>query len=481
VTTVRRRLMGNSLALMANQITQNATSLLLSMAIARTLGPYTLGQYTLAFTFYFIFMTISSQGLKSLLTRELARHPEKAETCLVSGSLLQFGFSLLAYAILVVLVLVLPYRGATRIICWIVGAALIPYGISNITEAIFQSREKIQIIAISTVPIYILRLVVMYLLLRNGESINLVGITLVLSEVVILLIEWGFAIRLLKRVPLRVDWSFMRELATNARTFLAIESVSVVKSRMQVLLLSLIAGETIVGLYGAATQLIQPFYLITQSLIVSSMPTMVRSASDDDPRLKRLVEKMIALLFSVAVPMLVVFWFVGGGLLVFLYRNARFNDAGLALGIAGLSMLPIAFVRVLGYLLMSRGMERVNLRVLIVNTVGGFFLTIVLVSQFGIVGAAVAAVCIELSGAVQFGLVVRQRFFSPDLWKIVQAPLLAGLAMSVVFVALTALALPMLPLLAIAGVAYGVIVVAAAVRLLEMNLPLDRLKALRRR
>ena len=262
MTTARRRLVGNSLALMANQITQNATSLLLSMAIARTLGPYELGQYTLAFTFYFIFMTISSQGLKSLLTRELARHPEKAETSLVSGSLLQFMFSMVAYGLLVLIVLLLPYRGATRVICWIVGAALVPYGVSNIAEAIFQSREKIQIIAISTVPIYILRLIVMFLLLRGKQGINMVGLTLVISEVVILVIEWAFALRMLKQVSWRIDWSFMRDLATRARTFLAIESISVVKSRMQVLLLSLIAGETVVGLYGAAVRWTQAMCLL---------------------------------------------------------------------------------------------------------------------------------------------------------------------------------------------------------------------------
>lgn len=481
MNAVRRRLVGNSLALMANQVTQNLASLLLSMAIARTVGAYTLGQYSLAFTFYFIFMTISSAGLKSLLTRELSRDPEKMPTTLISGSLLQLIFCLIAYAALFLIVLALPYRPATRIICWIVGAALIPYGLSNITEAIMQAQEKMHLIAISTVPIYILRLIVMYILLRLTNDIDLVGITLVLSEILILIIEWGLVLRLLKKVPLRVDWSFIRDLFNRARTFLAIESIAVVKTRMQVLLLSLLAGETVVGLYSAATQLIQPFYLISQSLVVSTMPTMARSAADNDPRLRKLVEKCIAVLLTVAVPMLVVFWFVGGPLLVFLYRNARFNEAALALAIAGLSMLPIAFVRVLGYLLMARGMERVNLRALVINTIGGFFASLILTSQFGILGAAVAAVLIEVSGAAQFMLAVRERFFPINFWNTARTALAAGVVMVVVFVILEALAVPVLPLLIVAGVAYVLLVSLAAVQLLELqNAIRARLAALRR-
>src|SRR4030095_9908816 len=101
MTSVRRKLVGNSLSLVANQITQNATSFLLSISIARILGAYELGQYSLAFSYYFIFMTMSSQGLKTLFTRELAKSPEKIQTCLISGTLLQLIFSSIGYLALV--------------------------------------------------------------------------------------------------------------------------------------------------------------------------------------------------------------------------------------------------------------------------------------------------------------------------------------------------------------------------------------------
>jgi O-antigen/teichoic acid export membrane protein len=439
---------------MSNQITQNVTSFLLSISIARILGPYELGQYTLAFTFYYIFMTMSSQGLKTLITREMARTPEKIMTCLVSGSLLQFIFSGIAYTALVLLVLLLPYRHATTLICWIVGAALIPYGVSNVTEAIFQATEKMHLIAISTVPIYILRLAVMFVALKLTQNINLVGLTLVASEVVILFIEWGFVYRLVRPIRWQIDWTFMRETARAARTFLAIESVSVFKLRMQIFFLSLLASETAVGLYGGAVQLLQPFQLISQSLVVAALPSMTRTPREDTEKLRSITETIISVLLVVALPMIVGFIFIGSDFLVFVYRDKQFADAGLPLVIAGLMMIPLAITRALSYVMMAKGYERVNLRTVTINTILGAIVSVVIIPPLQLIGAAISALIVEISGAGQFTLAVRERLFTIRLWQTLRQPLLVSVIMAVVFILLKLLALPILPTLIVASLVY---------------------------
>jgi O-antigen/teichoic acid export membrane protein len=469
MTSVRRRLVGNSLSLLANQITQNATSFLLSISIARIMGAYELGQYSLAFSYYFIFMTMSSQGLKTLLTRELAKFPEKIQTCLISGTLLQFIFSGIGYLVLVLLVTLLPYKPATTIICYIVGAALIPYGVSNVTEAIFQSQEKMYLIAIATVPIYILRLVVMFLLLKMGYGVNYVGLVLVLSEILILVMEWSFIFRIVSPLEWKIDRAFMWDTAKAARTFLAIESFSVFKIRMQIVILSLLAGETVVGIYSGAIQLLQPFQLISQSLSVAALPTMTKSTHKDDDKVRRLAESIVSVLLVVAFPMIVVFGFIGGATLVFVYRDPAFNNAGLVLLIASLSTIPLSFTRVLGNVMIAYGFQRVNLRTVIINTVLGLILSVILISLFGVVGAAVSSVLVELSGAWQFVVAVRARIFSLQAWNMFRAPLIGGLLMLVGFVLLQLFTPPILVALIVGGTAYVVIVGVIAIQRLDLS------------
>lgn len=469
MSSTRFKLVGNSLALLANQITQNATSFILSISIARILGPYELGQYTLAFTYYFIFMTMSSQGLKTLLTREIARHPDRIQTHLISGTLLQAAFSLLAYAALFALVLILPYKRATMVLCWIVGAALIPYGISNVTEAIFQAQERMHLITISTVPIYILRLIVMFVALKLNYGINTVGAVLVISEAIILLIEWGFVFRMNSPIEWKIDWLFIRETGRTVRTFLAIESVSVFKLRMQIFFLSLLAGETVVGLYGAAVQLLQPFQLISQSLVVAALPSMTRVREEETERLQRLVETIISVLLVVAIPLLVGFLFIGSDFLVFVYRDHKFALAGGALIIAGLMMIPLSITRALSYVMMAKGFERVNLRTVVINTGLGAIVSILLISPFQIIGAAVSALVVEISGAAQFYYAVRSRLFSIRAWNILRQPLLVSVIMAAIFLGLQAVQASILVTVIAGGVAYSLMVGTIIIRMLNLQ------------
>mgnify|MGYP001803475776 CR=1 FL=1 len=84
-----RKLLGNSFALLLNRLTQSITTFILAASIARMLGAYELGQYMLAFSFYYVFMTLASQGFKTLFTRELAQNPIETPSYLVSGTLIQ--------------------------------------------------------------------------------------------------------------------------------------------------------------------------------------------------------------------------------------------------------------------------------------------------------------------------------------------------------------------------------------------------------
>lgn len=453
----RSRLVGNSLAILVNQVTQNATALILSISIARILGPYELGQYALAFGYYYIFMAMSSQGLKTLLTRELAKFPEKAQTCLVSSTLLQLIFSGIGYLALVGLVALLPYRPATSVICYMVGAALIPYGVSNVTEAIFQSQEKMHLIAISTVPIYIARLILMFLVLRLGYGINYVGLIFVGSEVLILAIEWLFVRRVVSGIHWKIDWSFIRSTVKAVRPFLVIEGVATFQTRMQLVFLSLLAGEVAVGLYGAVTQLIQPFQIMAQSVVIAAFPRFARANQAKD-RQRTLIEQVIELLFLVAMPFIVAVWFVGEALIVFIYRDTQFVEAAPALRIVVVGLIAVSLTRTLSYLLVANGLERVNLREVITTTSIGAVLSLILVSAFGLIGAAIAVLLIQLIACSQYVYVVYTALFSLQAWHMIRRPLALSAIMAALFAVLVSARAEILWILVTASAVYAVVV-----------------------
>jgi O-antigen/teichoic acid export membrane protein len=432
----RRKLLGNSFSLLINRLTQSITTFVLVAFTARILGAYALGQYMLAFSYYFVFMTLSSQGFKTLFTRELAREPEQTPTYLVSGSFLQLIASIFGYVALVITVFALPYSRDTSQICYILGLAIIPFSLSNITEAIFQAREKMHLIAISTVPIYILRILLMVWVMTLNYDIKFISAILVISEVIILVLQWSLISKFVK-YELHLDWQFIWQTAKAARTFLFIEGISVFNSRVQIIILSLLGGEVLVGFFGAISQLMQPFDIIANSLVLAFFPKMSQTVTQGKDKQRQLVEKIIEILLCVALPFIIGILFIGSDLLILIYKDHSFYQAGIALKILSFGAIASAFIRPLSYLLVANGFEKINLWDVSITTIIGGFFSILLVSQYKLNGAVYAVFITQLISFSIYFSGVYNRLFPLKIWQIVFRPLLISFLMLLTFLALT--------------------------------------------
>jgi O-antigen/teichoic acid export membrane protein len=458
----QRKLVSNSLSILVNRLTQSLTTFVLVAFIARILGPYELGQYLLAFSYYFIFMTIASEGLKTLFTREIARNPPETPVYLVSGTLLQFLFSIVGYVLLVVVIFVLPYKSDTASVCYILGLAIIPFSLSNITEAIFQGREKMHLIAISTVPIYILRVLVMIWAMKLNYGVSFIAGIMVFSEFLILLIEWCLIIRLVKP-KWQINQDFIWRTVKSARTFVAIEGVAAFNSRIQLLILSVLGGEVVVGLYGGISQLMQPFQIISQSLVIAVFPGMSKAVALGREKQRHIVETIAEMLLIVALPLIVGLFFIGGDLLIFIYGTPSFSQATVALNVLSLTLITSSFSRPLSFLLVANGFEWVNLREVIVATIIGSLLSVVLISQYHLTGAALAVLITYTIGFSQFMYSVYIRLFSLRLGRIVRRPLLISTLMLAVFLFLQKISQDILLTLMASSLAYGLLVTTLGV------------------
>lgn len=464
--TERRKLLGNSLSLLANRLTQSLTTFVLVAAIARMLGAYELGQYMLAFSYYFVFMTLTSQGLKTLFTRELSLNPPETPVYLVSGTFLQLLLSLIGYLVLVVVVFALPYSPETSTVCYIMGLTIIPFSLSNITEAVFQAQEKMYLIAISTVPIYILRTLLTIWGMNLGYGINFVSAIMLVSEAVILLVEWGLIVRIVKP-KWSIKWDFVWRTFKSSFTFLAIEGMAVLKDRMQVLILSLLGGEVVVGLYGAVTQLMQPFQIISYSLVIAVFPGMSKAVSLGRDKQRQLAESIVEILLIVALPFIVGLLFVGRDLLVLLYRDPSFAEATVALNVVALGLIAAAFTRPLSYALVANGFERVNLFEVSISTVIGGFLSVALVSLYQLNGAAIAVLLIQIIACILYISVVYKRLFSLQLWRTIRRPILISILMLAIFLVLQNVSPNIVVTLLSASFAYAVMVSILGACILE--------------
>jgi O-antigen/teichoic acid export membrane protein len=452
-TSEKRKLTVNSISLLANRLTQGIATFVLTAAIARTLGAESLGQYLLAINYYYIFVNLASQGFKTLFTRELARNPEITPVYLVSGTLLQLVFGLIGSIVMTTLVFMLPYSDRTSSICYVAAVMIIPFSLSNITEAIFQAQEKMHLIALSTVPIYILRLLAIIWIIQLNYGVADVIWILVGSETLILVIQWLLLIKIVKP-NWQIDRDFIWKTIGTARTFFAMEGIGIIASRIDILILSLLSSETLVGIYGGICQLLQPYYIVSSSVSLAAFPSMSKAVEIGKEKQHQIVANTIEALLCLSLPFLVGIFFIGDRLLSFIYQDPSFSKETVILHIISMSLITGASSRVFSYLLIANGLEKLHLIEVVITTVIGNLAGIILISQYQLLGAALMNLSIGFINFVVMAYFVYSRLFHLKLWQIIRRPLLISTAMSIVFVILDKFHLDILITIIAATIAY---------------------------
>jgi O-antigen/teichoic acid export membrane protein len=199
---------------------------------------------------------------------------------------------------------------------------------------------------------------------------------------------------------------------------------------LNIILISKLANEKEAGLYNAATQLMVPMTLIYQGLTLSLFPMMCRTFQFGFQNLKRIAEQLIELLMAIALPTLVGLFFLADSALLALYGKKEFVAASGALRILVCTLVLTALTNVLGPVLVASLREKVNLRIVTINALVSLTLGVILISRFGLIGAAMAVLLTRIVDFFQHYIPVSRMFSELALGKLVWKPFVAALFMA---------------------------------------------------
>jgi O-antigen/teichoic acid export membrane protein len=429
------RILINSLSLLGNRAIQGIATFALTTVIARNLGAEQLGQYILAIGYYVVFVTFFGLGLRTLFIRELAKASEKTPVYLVSGSVLQFILSIIAYFLLVTVVFLMPYTDRTSMICYIMGLSVIPFALSNITEAIFQAQERMHLIAMSTAPIYLLRVGVSIWVVLHLGAIEYVAAIMVLSEVLILIVQWLLLTRTVKP-EWQIDFPFIVDSFHSAKTLFAIDGVGVLAGKLDVLLISLLGSEVLIGIYGAIRQLVQPFEIICSSLCASLFPRMSNAVILGKYEQRKRIEFFLDILFCISLPLIpTIFLYYGEQILVFAYKNPEFYQGGTPLKIIAISVMLYPMMRIFNYTLIANNLERYNLRETLITMILGASIGVFLIPNYKLIGAAAMSASMSLCSCGIYIYTIHTCLFKIRFQRVLRRPLIiTGLMISLLLV-----------------------------------------------
>ena len=421
----------NALSLLSSDVMNRATSFVLYALVARHLGAQEFGQLTLAFTLFYAFQVFAVGGLKTLLIREVAKDRTQTARYFTNGCVIVTVTSLASVAAVWGFVRLVHYPSSTTLVILLLSLGLVPYTLSAICEGIFQAWEQMRYIAFVNVPVNIGKVGATFLLLSTNRGLYTVILIVLCCLFSIAAVELWI---LFRRLPVRgasIEFPFAWATARAAATFLGIDGTLAVMSSLNVLLLSKLAGETEVGLYSAAAQLMVPLLLVYQSMAQSIFPMMCRKIEPGYRRLKQIAENAMELLMVLALPSVAGLYFIGDRVLSLLYKNPTFVQAFPALRIIAFVLIFQVFTSVLGQVLVASHREKITLRIVVVDAVVNLLVGWPLVSLFGLRGAAISLFLVRLADCCQHYIPAAHLLSGIPVLRLVWKPVVAAACMAV--------------------------------------------------
>ena len=368
-----RRALKNTAIQAASQLVTWTLSWILLVILPRKLGDANFGKLFFALSYGMIFSQLINLGVNTFLVREVAvLHPasdlpetensrrRNALRALISNVFtLKVVLAFVVYALQSALIFVLPYDAATRTAVLIIGLGTCVGAVGQTLSGVFQGLENMLGPNIAVILEKAIVTGGCWLLLALGCDLRAVCWAHTAATVLSFALQLGW-LRRIERFAFAWDYVLIRRVCLGGLPFLIWVIFGEIYVRIDVLMLSLMTSDAVVGWYGAATRLYGTLLFIPTIMMSSVFPAMMRlgAGGQDEAAFGRASERLMNLLLFSGVPVAAGTIAVAAPLVKLLYGVGPFAQAAPNLQVLGGSILLVSIDIILGTALIARGKEK---------------------------------------------------------------------------------------------------------------------------
>jgi len=384
----------NSLALTTGSISVALLGAVYRVYIARYLGEVEFGKYLFIFTLVGYCSVLSLLGLRNVVIREVAKAPAQYRFILRGAFRIRLFTTTSAFLLLCLVMLVLNKGSDVNIGLMICGLSLFPMAAVDILESMFIAAQSSVYVTITNITGNTLKIAIGIYLLTQGFGL-LAILTLLLGVWVFnSLMDWFFFRRLFRNTQPAENPcapSIGRFMLTQSLPFFYIMLLSRVYYKNDVLVLSLLKGDEIVGGYGAAYMAVDFLLLTAGSINAAAYPVMSRTFSESPEKLARLQALLSRYLMMVFLLPAVILT-IAGPEIVELVFGERYTGYGPALRIIAWIPPAEAVTVAMGMLLGATYRQTLSAKVALLAAVLCLCFNLALIPKYSYMGAAIGTV-----------------------------------------------------------------------------------------
>lgn len=442
MTSIARRVAGNTLWVLIQRVSAKGLSYILILYLARALGSLSFGKFVFANSFVNLFLILCDFGLVTLIIRELSRSKEAASQYLGNALVLKSVFSAVTFLIILLAVKIVNVAYDTRIIVYLMAVYVIVDSMGVFLGGVFQAYERMEFNTISQIAQKIFLVFLCFFLLSLGYGLIAVCVGYLLSAVFYCLVNLALVRGHFLKPYYETRWRLWKSLVREGFPIAAAAAIAMVYYNIDMIMLGKMKGDKVVGWYGAGYYLYFSVITFISAFLAAVFPVMSRLFKTEKEKMGRLYEKSVKAVSTITLPISVVGVLLAGKIILFLYGFQYSQSTG----VFRLFSAVIFFGCLNGlasYFLVSMNLQNIVFKMVSLTTFVNVALNFILIPRFSLLGAALATVVCEiLFFIISFNSIPKEfrNFSYMFILKAVSASLIMGFGIFLLSIKITNLA-----------------------------------------
>ena len=325
-----RKIAKNALVLSIAQVISIALSMVLVIFLARFLLSEGYGKYSFVFSFIAIFAIFIDFGFNTLLIREIARNKKDLNLYFNNIASIRLIFSMIMLFLIVLTINLMKYPADVKTAAYIIGISTIIGSFSGLFSSVFRAFEKMEYEALTNIAEKIIITSVSIFLLFQGYGLIAVCYAFLFGSMInffigLYIYKKKFAKVVLKFEKNREIWLF---LIKNGIPFALAGIFMILYGKIGTVMLSIIKGNSIVGQYSAANNIILSFSFIASVFLASIFPVISGYFITSKESLKKVYNLSFKYLLIIILPISVGIFLLSERIILLLFTSEYLPSIG---------------------------------------------------------------------------------------------------------------------------------------------------------
>jgi O-antigen/teichoic acid export membrane protein len=365
-------------------------SIITTLYIARSLGPQNFGE--LSYVQSIVGILALFAALTGTLYRDIVRNPEKEPSLLGTAWAVSFGGVLITITLTLGFILSIPHEQLTATIAVILCFAQF-FSPFSIIQNVFYAKTETKWLAITNVSIRTFVSILKVAAIISGKGVLILAVLMAVEQIIMAVTYIWLYVFLHKGSIFRwnFDLLYMKQLVTDSIPVVAIAFSGAISARVDQIFIKHFLDTATVGLYSVAVQLSEVWQLLPGIVMTAVLPAIV-NAKITNAAAYRVRLGTLGVTFLIYGVLVSIFMTIFGSLIINTLYGTAFAGSIQILQVYIWALPGLVLGLFLTSFLIAENLRRIQIVSAVLPMLLNIILNIVLIPDFGALGAAWATV-----------------------------------------------------------------------------------------